>query len=348
MVWALKAAVVTGLAYFLGSLLPTPINEYNYYASLGAFTVVGLIVVDSVKESLRVVGAVVIGVLAAAAVQSISWTNPLTVALTILVCVLLAGVLPLGEQRTWAPLAALFVLATGGADPEPIVLGYLIQVPLGAGVGVFVNLVLLAPLGNEDLEHATARMFALLARTMHGYATILERASDPNESPDSASSIDPWELTQSQGVLRAAISEGRKAQTGNPRARANLRRHELALQRADAASHCAVALSSMAVDLNQADTSEGQAGQELRGRAGEALRRAAYVFEDPDRAQEDHEYVAAQESIEALLGQVRSMEASEGLDYVLFGALGITIKRCLELFDGQVPDAEDDHLDPDA
>lgn len=352
-VLALKAAVVTGLAYFLGSLLPAPIDDYNYYAALGAFTVVGLIVVDSIKESLRVFGAVVVGVLAAVAVQSIAWTNPLTVALTILACVLVAGVLPLGKQRTWAPLAALFVLATGGADPEPMVVGYLIQVPLGAVIGVFVNLVLLAPLGDEDLEQSTEQMFGLLAGTMHRYATFLSDASDPEaevrmgEDRDTALGINDWELTQAQWQLRAAITEGRKAQEGNPRARGHRQRDELLLQRADAASHCAVALSSMAVDLKQSDPGEGQAGLVLRRRAAEALRHTARVFEAPDRARADPAFVAARDSIELLLEQVRSMATSQGLDHVLFGALAITINRCLELFDGQLVGADNDDLDRD-
>lgn len=126
---ALKAGAAAGLAFWVGSLVPAPLDEYKYYASLSAYTVIGLIVVDSLKESLRVLGAVGIGVAIAVVIQMISWTNAVSVGVAVLICVILAALPVLGEQRSWAPLAALFVLATGGAEPSPMALGYLTQIP---------------------------------------------------------------------------------------------------------------------------------------------------------------------------------------------------------------------------
>ncbi|HLS46416.1 MAG TPA: FUSC family membrane protein [Ornithinicoccus sp.] len=346
---ALKAAIATGLAYFIGSRLPAPIDAYNYYAALGAFTVVGLVVVDSIKESLRVFGAVAIGVAVAAVVQALSWTNSLTIGVTVLACVLLAALPFLGEQRTWAPLAALFVLATGGPDPEPMVLGYLVQVPLGAVIGVIVNLVLLAPLADEDLERSTARVLEVMADHMHRFADFLEQEGDreaeeyTQEGREAALGVSDWELTQAQAQLRAAIAEGRKARRANPRARLNPGRDELLLDRAEATSRCAAALSAAAVDLTQAAPGEGSPGRTLRRRAAEALRHTADVFEDPERPRRDPAMVAAaQDRIRALLEQVRSMSSATGLDHILFGALALTIEEILAVFTRQVVGIDDD------
>ena len=68
---AVKAAIACGLAFYVGALLPPPIDEYKYYAALGAFTVVGLVLADSVKESLQVFGAVTVGVAVAVLVQAV-------------------------------------------------------------------------------------------------------------------------------------------------------------------------------------------------------------------------------------------------------------------------------------
>jgi uncharacterized membrane protein YccC len=350
---AMKAALATGVAYFIGSQLPAPIDAYNYYAALGAFTVVGLVVVDSVKESLRVFGAVAIGVAVAAVVQAALWTNSITIGATVLVCVLLAALPFLGEQRTWAPLAALFVLATGGPDPEPMVWGYLVQVPLGAVVGIVVNLVLLAPLGDEDLERSTARVLDVLTTHMHRYAEFLEQEGDSgpeqytNEGREAALGIDDWELTQVQAQLRSAIAEGRKARRGNPRARVHDARGTLMLERAEATSRCAAALSAVAVDLTQAAPSEGPPGRSLRRRAAQALRHTAEVFEDPERPRQDPAMVAkALDSIRALVEQVRSMASAKGLDHVLFGALALTIEESLQVFTRQFVDVGDEAQPP--
>ncbi|QFG68694.1 hypothetical protein [Ornithinimicrobium pratense] len=174
---AVKAALASGIAYHLGSLLPEPVDGYSYYAALGAFTVVGLVLVDSVKESLQVFGAVGLGVTIAVAVQALTIANPVTVALTIAIGVLLGSSRLFGAQRTWAPLAALFVLATGGQDPEPMALGYVVQIPLGALVGVLVNVVLFTPLGDDDLEPAAAAVQQRLAVQMRSYAEILRDQS---------------------------------------------------------------------------------------------------------------------------------------------------------------------------
>lgn len=332
---ALKAAVATGLAFYLGRQLPSPIDDYNYYAALGAFTVVGLVVVDSVKESLRVLGAVAIGVSLAVLVQYVTATNALSVALTVLACTLLSSLPVLGAQRTWAPLAALFVLATGGSHPEPMALGYVVQVPLGAAVGVLVNLVLLAPLGLGELERSTARVLKLLPERMRGYADALEEwVDDPGEGGQlGADEVVPDQAERMRVArveLSAAINESRRARRANPWRRVPGQHDVLVAARAEATSRCAAAVEAMAVVLGGSGRADSDYGADLRRRTAEVLRRAADVFEDPRRDPDGDARVArAQESVDRLLGRIGTVGPQEGADPFLFGALGATIRHVL-------------------
>lgn len=336
---AFKAAIACGLAFYLGSLVPAPVDEYRYYAALGAFTVVGLVLADSVKESLQVFGAVCVGVGVATVMQMISWANAITVAVTIAVCFLLATVRLFGVQRTWAPLAGLFVLAAAGPDPEPMALGYLVQLPLGAVVGVVVNALLFAPLGDDDLEPASAAVLMQLSGQMSSYADLLEEQRRARQDMDVADHRDDVvhanvvELEDAQSRLRSAIVEHRRALRGNPRARLHAERHAAALDRAEAINRCSATLLAVGVVLAQSGAPEDDDGVRARRHAAQALRCASEVFVDPEAARDKPDLLHdTGERIEEMLQVLRSSARSDSLDHVLFGALGVALRDCLATF----------------
>lgn len=346
---AVKAGVAAGLAFWVGSLLPAPLDEYKYYAALGAYTVIGLIVVDSVKESLRVLGAVGVGVGTAVAVQMISWTNAFSVASAIMVCVVVSALPLLGEQRSWAPLAALFVLATGGAHPTPMALAYIIQIPVGAAIGITINLVLLAPLGDRDLRQSTTRVRLLIVRHMHTYADLLE---DQEEEPADEAAVSRrtstftsgmHELERAQAQLLAAMSAHQRGQWANPRARVSPGTEKLIQDQAEAISRCAAALGAVTVLLGEADPdghrSERQHQQRIRQDMADVLRRSAEIFDRPEKASQD---TVGQVTgrIDRITDRVRSTHMEDGLDNVLFGALALSVRRCLNLFAHRVVGVE--------
>ncbi len=366
---AVKAALACGLAFYLGSLMPAPIDDYKYYAALGAFTVVGLVLADSVKESLQVFGAVAVGVAVAVLVQSVSWTNSVTVALTVAIGYLLGVTRLFGVQRTWAPLAGLFVLAAGGPDPEPMALGYLVQLPMGALVGVLVNALLLAPLGEEDLEPASNHALRLLAHQMGNYADLLreqretteEAAADgpadpgdrgggggegPREEPredhrDDVVHANVVQLEDAQARLRAAVARARRAGRGNPRARLHASRQRAMLQRAEAVNRCSATLIATGVVLGQASAPQDARGAALRKLAEDALRHAGEILADPEAAQERPDLLlATEESIDRMLREASAPAASDTLDHVLFGALAVTLQDCVETFARSIADVE--------
>jgi hypothetical protein len=345
LVTALKAALASGLAFWLGSLLPEPLDGYKYYAALGAFTVVGLAVADSVKESLQVAGAVAVGVVIALVVQALSFANPFTVAVVIAAGVLLGASRIFGVQRTWAPLAALFVLATGGPDPEPMAWGYVAQVPLGAVIGLVVNAIFLAPVGDEDLDLSARQVRHLLADQMRSYAEVLEdqaRTGDDVEAADRRNEMvheNIVALEEAQARLRTAISDARRARRGNPRTRLAPDRYRRDLSRAEATSRCSATLLAVGVVLGQSALPLSDHGVVLRQHSATALDQAAQVFDDPQAAREEPQLITTiGESIEAMLEQARSMSEEEGLDHVLFGALALAVQDCVRIFTREVAD----------
>lgn len=338
---AIKAGMATGVAYFLGGLLPDPLGEYGYYAALGAFVVVGLVVVDSLAESLRVTCAVVLGVAIAVGVQHMAGAHAWVVGGAVLLSTLLASLLPLGVQRTWVPVAALFVLATGGAEPEPMALGYVVQVPLGALIGIAVNAVVFAPLVVDRLEQETASMYALLGASLARYAERMETEGDGvigvGDPHAHGSGTSGHELQDAQSRLRASIVQAARARRGNPRL--VLRRteggsgHSRALARAEAAHRCAAALVASEVLLEQSGSVASSQARDLREQVAVVLRLASDIFADriePGAADRVRGRVQlAVDRAWEQVGQLRAAPAGPAVEGVLLGALVLAVQECL-------------------
>ncbi len=333
---AVKAAVAAGVAFFVGSLMPAPLDEYKYYAALGAYTVVGLIVVDSLKESLRVLAAIGIGVGIALLVQTLSWTNPFTVGAAILISVLLAALPVLGEQRSWAPLAALFILATGGSQPQPMALGYLVQIPLGAALGVLVNLVLLAPLGDRDLSRATSGMRRMIAKHMRTYADLLEdQLAEPDDDEAVSRRTDKITATlhdaeRAQVHLLGAMSGRRQGQRINPRAHGREQEEERVQHQAEALSRCAAALGAVTVLLRESDPNGQAHDRQVRQDTADVLRTTAELFDDTDSLAEQR-VTDLNERLDRIIEQVRHRSGGRAGSVALRGPgpVGATVRRRL-------------------
>ena len=326
-----KAGLATGLAFYLGSLLPPPVGDYNYYAALGAFTVVGLYVSQSVKESAQAVGSIVIGVSVAVCAQWLLWASPFMVGVTVLVCVVLGALPFLGRQRTWAPLAGLFVLAVGGPDPQSMAVAYVVQVPLGAAVGVVINLLLLAPLGLEELDRAVTRVLKLLPEQMRSEAERLTLGTHDGASRRSATGPSP-ELAECRSQLKRAINQVYRARRGNVRARLPRYQSSALVTHAEAVSRCAGALEAVSLVVAESASARDEGGAELRRSAAAALEQTATTFEETTRpGQDDDNMALSTRKIDELLRRARSTPDDDDLDHILFGALAVTIRKCLDV-----------------
>lgn len=133
---AAKSAVAAGLAFLAGGLLPEPLSGYNYYAAMGAFSVVLPAIADSLAAAARTTLAILLGIAVAVALQMLTSTMWWSVGVAIGLAVVVSALPVLRAEAEWVPLVALFVLAFGGEDPRQFVLGYVVQVPLGALIGI--------------------------------------------------------------------------------------------------------------------------------------------------------------------------------------------------------------------
>src|SRR5919112_113289 len=116
--------------------MPGTIDEYPYYAPLGALSAMYPTVMGSVRTGLQTVAGLALGILLAAGVLLVGPPNLVTIGLAVGIGTLLAGVRRLGAGAEYVPMAALFVLIVGGPDAEDYSVGYLGQMAVGVAIGL--------------------------------------------------------------------------------------------------------------------------------------------------------------------------------------------------------------------
>jgi uncharacterized membrane protein YgaE (UPF0421/DUF939 family) len=139
---AAKTAVAAALAWLCVQPLGGFLDQYPYYAPLGAVVAMSATVVDSVRASWQAAAAVCLGGAVSLGVQVLSLPAPAAIGLAVLVATLLAGVEPLGTMGGWVPTAALFALVLGSEHPLDYVAAYAGLLAFGALVAVLVNMAL--------------------------------------------------------------------------------------------------------------------------------------------------------------------------------------------------------------
>ncbi|MFB7252348.1 aromatic acid exporter family protein [Microbacterium sp. NPDC056234] len=212
---AAKTALAVGIAWTLAHFTPGVTDEYPYYAPLGALISMHPTLMDSVRSSAQTLAALGAGMILALLVVFTVGPNVWTLALVAGIGVLLSGTGWFGVGREYVAVAAVFVLVIGGHDAEAYSLGYLVQMAVGFGVGLAVNL-LIAP--GTFSATAKARVDAYqhdLAEHLAGIGDALE-ASWPPERTEWTRGADALETTARD--VRAAVTEADRSRRGNPRA----------------------------------------------------------------------------------------------------------------------------------
>jgi hypothetical protein len=212
---ALKTAIAAGLAWPVAQLLPG-VNEYSYYAPLGALISMMPTLMGSLRASVQTVLGLAIGIALAWAVMESPLPNEATVPLAVGFGVLLGGLRGLGAGRDYVPIAALFVLVIGGARADEYSLGYVVQMGVGMAIGIAVNLAIAPPLRLRESANEIIRLRRDIADNLDGMASALVESWPPEHQDwfDGVRSL--------QGSIRAAepiIEEAAESRRINPRAR---------------------------------------------------------------------------------------------------------------------------------
>lgn len=143
---ALRSALAAALSWVVAEALVSLVHghgldSYVYYAPLGAVVATDATLVGSARIARQASISLATGAVLGLVVNQTLEPSPFSLALVVGVGVLL-GVLPVfGEQRSWVPIVALFVLIVGGQQPGTYAAAYVGLTALGALCGVFVGLV---------------------------------------------------------------------------------------------------------------------------------------------------------------------------------------------------------------
>lgn len=326
-----KTAVAAGFAYAAGNGLPGSLDDYAYYAPLGAVTVMYPAVADSVLQGVKATAAILIGVGLAVATMFLTWPNAVSVGVVIGLGTALAALGWFGEQRSWLPLAALFVLTASEPHTEVYVLGYVTQLPLGAAIGIIANIVLFPQMSLHDLHNAVRSVRVLLVDQLNRMARVLRDDADIDQSRWLQSLED---LDDPRREMRALWSLAQRSQKGNIRSKRWSGVQRDLLQLAGALDRCSFLVEDISVILTEFEGGERPLlGQGLRSHTADTLEALAEVLSHPQETSPDSPRTRrAQEMVDRLVEAINDGEFSDARSRFLAGAVAVSVGRALLTF----------------
>lgn len=327
---AIKAAVAAALAWLLAHLVGRPVEEYSYYAPLGAVVVVSSRLAQSLRWSLETVVAIGLGAGLALAARWAPVPDVVGIALVVGVGTLIGAWKRVGSMASWVPISALFILIVGGSHPAPYVLAYLGLTALGAAVGVVINVVA-PPLPMIATRTVQRSLRELLADQLDGLADGLER--------DPLPTTEEWRVGESRIASRTSqVQELMEQVSEASQMNWRVRRRRGAAEQQERQTRALHQLSFLVQDMTtvlahheNADRSLVALGADLRPHAVIAFRAGAEALRSVEGA------VAGEEELAAAIRAASSFAAAivhtqqNGHDGDTFaaGALVSAIRRVL-------------------
>lgn len=337
---ALKAAVAAGAAWLVAQAVPGAASHYPYYAPLGAVIATGPTVLGGIREGLRTLVGLAVGVGLALAVVATGGPHYLTVPIAVGVAILAAGFRFVGEANTWVASAAIFVLLIGGADPEDYSVGYLVQMIVGAAVGVAVNMLLFPPLAVREAERQLQAVQGRLADHLESLAEALE--DDEVSGQSWAERLD--QLQSETAKARRSVRRADESRRGNPRAvrhdvRDRVDTHYEGLRALERATFAVTDLTDMLGHASPVTEPFGGVDPELIPAFVEALRRVAAAIraapggpdEDPDARR------GAEEALIALQSQLDKEGSAQPSEVPLSTAAVVALRNVFAAISPRAP-----------
>lgn len=212
---AAKTALAVGIAWAIAPFMPGVTDEYPYYAPLGALVSMYPTLMGSAKTGLQTLLGLAAGIgLAALVIMTVGptwWSIPLIVG----VAVVFSGSGWFGAGREYVPMAALFVLIIGGQDADSYSIGYLVQMAVGVGVGLAVNLIIAPAVTSSAAGARVDGLRSQIAEQLDDIGSALRESWPPEHSAWSENTERLARTAESVGI---ALVEGAESRKGNPRA----------------------------------------------------------------------------------------------------------------------------------
>lgn len=212
---AVKTALAVGIAWVVAQYMPGVVDEYPYYAPLGALVSMYPTLMESAKSGVQTLLGLLAGIALALAVVITFGPNWWTIPLVAGIGVLLSGTGWFGAGQEYVPMAAMFVLIIGGQDSEDYSLGYLIQMAVGVTVGLAVNLLIFPRVLTGAAAARVVTFRGQLADHLHEIGDAITDSWPPER--------DGWvrdagALADTSREVRLALDEADASRKGNPRA----------------------------------------------------------------------------------------------------------------------------------
>lgn len=327
------AAVLASLAVMpLGGF----VDDYAYYAPLGAVIAVTATVVGSARESLQTIVAIACGALLAAAVVPL----PQLLGLVLVVGLgSLAKEVPglrrvLGDSGTWVPLSGMFVLVIGGDSMLEYATAYLGLTTYGAVIGLAVS-ALWPPLLLQPMGSAVRDLRGTLAEQLDGLAEALGGEHPPTgeEWEDYLHPIEPTLVRMRHLVARAGESRRVNWRAGRWRQAAErVHRQTQALERI---ALLVEDLTDLLHDHERAEREHVALGPELRPHASRVLEDLAAALRansGDGQGDDPQELVArATASTDALVEAMRDTRSHTGDDLLTAAGMVTAVRRALDV-----------------
>ncbi|MBD8868162.1 aromatic acid exporter family protein [Nocardioides donggukensis] len=338
----IRATVAATLAWVAVQPFGGMIDDYRYYAPLGAVIAVTSTVAGSMRESVRTVLAMAPGVALAAAVAPLPQLPGLVLVVALGTAI---AVSPVGERlgaaASWTPVTAVFVLVIGGTDPWEYAAAYVGLTGLGALVGTVVSMGW-PPLPARTEDQALAHARADLSRHLERVAQALGSDLPPSRE----------EWRQQVGELDEVIDRLRLLATSSAEARRlnwRARRWQVTAgaryERVRAMERVALLvddLSDLVRDQEHADRDLVALGPPLRPPAARALGALATALGavGPERPAALRQ---AYHEVEQLVVAMREVREATGDDLVTAGGIVTAAGRALEALANRGPALPERH-----
>jgi len=200
-----KTTLAAVLSFVIAERLGT--SAAPVLAPLTALLVVQLTMYETVANGLQRVASVLAGVLVAVGVATFVGLTWWSLGGVVAVSLLLGRILRLGPQLLEVPISAMLVLAVGGS--HNVAAGRVYETLIGAGVGIAVNAIIVAPLYVQPADDALTELAERMAEFLRQLAEQL-RAGWSREAADR------WLNRARQLGAEVAHADRTLARTGDP------------------------------------------------------------------------------------------------------------------------------------
>lgn len=334
---ALKTAVAAAVAWLLVQPFGGFVDNYPYYAPLGAVVAMSTSVVQSVRSATQAVAAILAGAALAFVVHALPLAEPVAIGLGLGLGMLLAAAPVFGTMAGWVPFATLFVLIIGAHDPWQYAAAYGGLTALGAAVGVIANLVL-PQLPLTPAAQAQDRLRTQLADQLDLLADGLEHGEVLSPEEWAALQLELWPQARRVEELVTAAAESRRANWRAARWTETADRAEKQARALQRLTGCVDEVIALIGDVRTSVHADDELAAHLRARSAAALRAVAAmlrtVVDDRQRPDEPdaqvRESVRASQAVTQLAQDASDAAARAGHRHLAAAAIAVTLQQAVE------------------